>query len=94
LLALVLKLGLTYSVRADDSLPFWNETTTKKAIIDFVRRVTKKGSRDFVKPEERILPLTMTSALGSFSDALLAEAKQEAGSFISVKDDWKTIFPK
>ena len=54
LLALVLMLGVTYSVRADDSLPFWNETTTKKAIIDFVGRVTKEGSRDFVKPEERI----------------------------------------
>jgi phosphoglycolate phosphatase-like HAD superfamily hydrolase len=40
--------------RADDPLPFWNDTAPKKAIIDFVERVTKEGSPDFVRPEERI----------------------------------------
>jgi hypothetical protein len=35
-------------------LASWNETAPKKAIIDFVERVTKEGSPDFVKPEERI----------------------------------------
>jgi hypothetical protein len=39
---------------ADDPLPSWNDTASKKAIIDFVDRVTKEGSPDFVKPEERI----------------------------------------
>ena len=36
-----------------DSLPSWNDTASKKAVIDFVERVTKQGSPDFVKPEDR-----------------------------------------
>jgi len=41
-------------VHAQDPLPSWNDTSAKKAIIAFVERVTKEGSPDFVKPEERI----------------------------------------
>src|SRR5437016_13840439 len=41
-------------VHAQDPLPSWNDTSPKKAIIAFVERVTKEGSPDFVKPEERI----------------------------------------
>src|SRR5215831_8915122 len=40
--------------QAQDPLPSWNDTAPKKAIIDFVERITKEGSPDFVKPEERI----------------------------------------
>jgi hypothetical protein len=36
-----------------DPLPSWNETPVKKAIVDFVGRITKEGSPDFVKPEDR-----------------------------------------
>jgi len=39
---------------AQDPLPSWNDTATKKAIITFVDRVTKEGSPDFVAPAERI----------------------------------------
>src|SRR5438034_10315164 len=41
-------------VCAQDPLPSWNETAPKKAIIDFVERVTKQGSPDFVQLNERI----------------------------------------
>jgi hypothetical protein len=37
-----------------DSLPSWNDTAPKKAIIAFVERVTKEGSPDFVSVDERI----------------------------------------
>ncbi len=37
-----------------DTLPSWNDTATKKAIFNFVERVTKQGSPDFVPPAERI----------------------------------------
>ncbi|QRM57467.1 haloacid dehalogenase-like hydrolase (plasmid) [Sinorhizobium sp. BG8] len=37
-----------------DPLPSWNETASKKAILDFVGSVTKEGSADFVPEEERI----------------------------------------
>lgn len=37
-----------------DALPSWNEGTAKKSILDFVRRVTSAGGRDFVPVSERI----------------------------------------
>jgi phosphoglycolate phosphatase-like HAD superfamily hydrolase len=37
-----------------DPLPSWNEGAAKRAIIDFVSRVTKAGSAEFVPPPERI----------------------------------------
>ncbi len=39
---------------AADPLASWNDTEPKKAIIDFVEKVTKDGSPDFVPPAERI----------------------------------------
>ena len=35
-------------------LPSWNDDAAKKSIIDFVEKVTKEGSPDFVPPNERI----------------------------------------
>jgi phosphoserine phosphatase len=40
--------------RAQDPLPSWNDGATKKSIVDFVAKVTKEGSPDFVKPDDRI----------------------------------------
>ncbi len=40
--------------RAADPLPSWNEGAAKKSINEFVAKVTKEGSRDFVPPAERI----------------------------------------
>jgi haloacid dehalogenase-like hydrolase len=37
-----------------DLLPSWNDTGPKKAIFDFVERVTKQGSPDFVPEGDRI----------------------------------------
>jgi len=39
---------------AADPLPSWNDTGPKKAIVQFVERVTKEGSPDFVPVPERI----------------------------------------
>jgi len=33
------------------------------------------------------------SKIGTFSDALMAEAKKNGWTVISMKNDWKTIFP-
>jgi hypothetical protein len=38
----------------EDPLPSWNDGPSKKAITEFVAKVTKQGSPDFVRPEERI----------------------------------------
>ena len=37
-----------------DPLPSWNDGPTKRAIIDFVARVTSEDSPDFVPAEERV----------------------------------------
>ena len=37
-----------------DPLPSWNEGTSKQSIIEFVEKVTKPGSSDFVNVNERI----------------------------------------
>jgi phosphoglycolate phosphatase-like HAD superfamily hydrolase len=53
--ALAFALTLTATVIcAADPLPSWNEGKTKQAIIEFVTKVTKAGSPDFVPPAERI----------------------------------------
>lgn len=36
------------------SLPSWNDGPAKKAIVEFVEKVTKPGGPDYVPPEERI----------------------------------------
>jgi phosphoglycolate phosphatase-like HAD superfamily hydrolase len=41
-------------VLAQDPLPSWNDTASRKAIVDFVGKVTKEGSSDFVPTNERI----------------------------------------
>jgi hypothetical protein len=39
---------------ATDPLPSWNNGVVKQSIIEFVTRVTKEGSRDFVPVHDRI----------------------------------------
>jgi phosphoglycolate phosphatase-like HAD superfamily hydrolase len=39
---------------AADPLPSWNDTAPRRAIVQFVERVTKEGSADFVPAPERI----------------------------------------
>ncbi len=42
------------AAQAADSLPSWNGGKAKQSIIEFVTKVTKEGSCDFVPTEERI----------------------------------------
>ena len=45
---------VTTAAQAADPLPSWNDGAAKKAIVEFVAKVTKGGSPDFVPPNERI----------------------------------------
>lgn len=47
-----LLLGASSPGRAQpaDLLPSWNDTASKKAIVDFVNKVTKQGGADFIAP--------------------------------------------
>lgn len=51
---LIVPLLALSTVRAQDPLPSWSETPPKKAITEFVAKVTKEGNADFVPPAERI----------------------------------------
>jgi hypothetical protein len=51
---LALSIACITAAPAQDALPSWNNTAPKKAIIEFVEKVTKEGSADFVPPAERI----------------------------------------
>jgi len=52
-LACVLALATTLA-HATDALPSWNDGKAKQSIVDFVAKVTKDGSPDFVPVAERI----------------------------------------
>jgi hypothetical protein len=43
------------AVHAADTLPSWNDTTAKKAIVDFVEKVTTQGRPGYVPQTERIV---------------------------------------
>ena len=54
--ALIGALAFTTTIAhaADDPLPSWNDGKAKQSITEFVTKVTKEGSSDFVPPEQRI----------------------------------------
>jgi phosphoglycolate phosphatase-like HAD superfamily hydrolase len=39
---------------AGDPLPSWNDSATKKSIMDFVSRLTESAGPDYVAPEQRV----------------------------------------
>ena len=45
---------VTPSAPSADPLPSWNDGASRKAIVDFVEKVTRPGGADFVAPAERI----------------------------------------
>ena len=54
ILCLTLISGGLAAAQTADPLPSWNEGKAKQSIINFVTKVTKAGSPDFVPPAERI----------------------------------------
>src|SRR5512145_3257734 len=55
--ATALPLALTVAAvnaRAADPLPSWNDGKAMQSILDFVAKVTREGSPQFVPPAERI----------------------------------------
>ena len=54
LVAVLALASVSGAAAADDPLPSWNAGAAKRAIMEFVRRVTTPGSTDFVPESERI----------------------------------------
>src|SRR5438445_25720 len=53
-LVCALALATTVARATADPLASWNDGAVKKSIVDFVAKVTKEGSPDFVPAAERI----------------------------------------
>jgi len=54
LLAALFAAGIVLPAFAADPLPSWNDTAPKKAIVAFIKQVTRQGSANFVPVAERI----------------------------------------
>ena len=80
----------------------WNEGPSKKAILDFVAKVTKKGAKTFVPPEERIAVFDNDGCLwcekpmpvqAGFWFGKLGEQAAKDPS-LRDKQPWKALFEK
>lgn len=83
------------NARAQDPLPSWNDGATKKAIVDFVAKVTKPGSPDFVPPAERVATFdndgTLWAEQPMYFQALFTFDRVKA--LAPQHPDWKTNEP-
>ncbi|MDD5141610.1 MAG: HAD family hydrolase [Verrucomicrobiales bacterium] len=80
---------------AQDPLPAWNEGATKKAITDFVTKVTTPGSPDFVPVPERIATFDNDGTLWCEQPMYfqLIFALDRVGKLAPQHPEWKTKEP-
>jgi phosphoglycolate phosphatase-like HAD superfamily hydrolase len=78
-----------------DALPSWNDGPSKKAIVDFVGRVTREGGPDFVAPSDRIATFDNDGTLWAEQPIYvqLAFALDRVKSLAPQHPDWKTRQP-
>jgi phosphoserine phosphatase len=101
MLTVLLALGYVFAQPAGlqqastDPLPSWNDGPAKKAIIEFVTRVTKEGGRDFVPPAERIATFDNDGTLWSEKPIYFqfAFAIDRVKALAPQHPEWKTQQP-
>ncbi len=78
-----------------DQLPSWNDGASKKAIVDFVGRVTREGGPDFVPIPERIATFDNDGTLWSEKPApfQLVFAFDQVKTMAAKHPEWKTREP-
>lgn len=93
--ALPLLLLLTLPALAADPLPSWNEGPSKQQVIDFVQAVTVEGSKDYVKPDERIAVFDNDGTLWTEQPAYFEVlfAFDEVKRLAPQHPEWKTTQP-
>ena len=94
-LLLALALSLPLLAQAAEPLPSWNDSPAKKNIIEFVQAVTDQGSKDFVKPEDRIAVFDNDGTLWSEQPMYfeLLFALEEVKRTAPQHPEWKTTQP-
>jgi phosphoserine phosphatase len=97
---LVIALGFSagrpvVSQQVTDPLPSWNDGPAKKAIIEFVARVTKEGGPEFVPPAERIATFDNDGTLWSEQPIYFqfAFALDRVKALAPQHPEWKTQQP-
>ena len=80
---------------ARDPLPSWNDTASKRAIIDFVTKVTRQGSPDFVPVNDRIATFDNDGTLWGEQPVYvqLAFALERVKTLASQHPEWKQTQP-
>ena len=83
------------SLDAKDPLPSWNDGTVKKAIIDYVNKVTTAGGADFIPVSERIATFDNDGTLWAEQPVYFQffYALDKAKSMASAHPEWKTKEP-
>jgi hypothetical protein len=78
-----------------DPLPSWNSGPAKKAIIDFVKKTTEKGSPNFVPPEARIATFDHdgTTWVEQPMPTALVYALERLSAVVEKKPELKNIEP-
>jgi phosphoglycolate phosphatase-like HAD superfamily hydrolase len=78
-----------------DPLPSWNEGAAKQTIVDFVSKVTKSDSADFVAPERRIATFDNDGTLWSEQPLYfqMAFALDRIKQLAPRHPEWKTTEP-
>jgi hypothetical protein len=78
-------MGLLGAASAADPLPSWNDTAQKKAIVAFVPAC--------VAPNSCNTGFSPPASTAPHAARCLDEAPRRGWTVVSMKDDWKTIFP-
>src|SRR5215471_18885053 len=78
-----------------DPLPSWNDTASKRSIVEFVNRVTREGGADFVPVSERIATFDNDGTLWAEQPMYfqLAFALDRVKALAPQHPDWKTKEP-
>jgi len=82
-------------IAAANPLPSWNEGNTKKSIIDFITKTTKKGGSEFIPPADRIACFDNDGTLWSEQPMYfqLAFALDRVKAMAPQHPEWKTTQP-
>lgn len=80
---------------AADPLPSWNEGVSKRAIVEFVDRVTREASADYIAPRERIAVFDNDGTLWAEQPIYFqaAFALDRIRTLASVHPEWRTTEP-
>jgi phosphoglycolate phosphatase-like HAD superfamily hydrolase len=79
----------------DDPLASWSDGPTKATLLDFIARVTKQGTADFVPPEERIATFDNDGTLWPEQPMYIQFifAFDRVKALVSEHPEWKTTQP-